>query len=92
MEHDPVFPSVTVCPTQDINPLVNIKVKKLMIDFNLTNEEVNGYKINGKLLQLENLTNIIEDYSYGLATSFANKETTSFTWAQKYYVLSAFTF
>ena len=33
-DNDPVFPSVTVCPTQDINPLMNIKVKMLMTDFN----------------------------------------------------------
>ena len=70
MDHDPVFPSVTVCPTQDINPLMNLKVKKFMMDFNLSSEKVNGYKIVNTLSEQENLTSIIEDYSYGFDSSF----------------------
>ena len=77
-DHDPVFPSVTVCPTQDINPLMNIKVKKFMNDFNMSSEKVNGYKIMNTLSEQENLTSIIEDYSYDFDSSFENKGSTVF--------------
>ena len=79
MEHDPVFPSVTVCPTQDINPLMNLKVKKIMNDFNLSSENVNGYTITKTLPELGNLTSFIEEYSYGFDSSFENDRSTSFS-------------
>ena len=79
MDPNPVFPSVTVCPTQDANPLMNLKVVKFKNDFNLTIEEVNGYRITSILLQQENLTDIIEYYSYGFNTSFKNNESTFFS-------------
>ena len=79
MEHEPVFPSVTVCPTQDINPLMNLKVKKIMTDFNLSSEKVDAYKIVSTLLEQDNLTSIIEEYSYDFDSSFENNKSTSFS-------------
>ena len=83
VDNDLMFPSVTVCPTQDINPLMNIKVRKIMNDFNLSNEEVNGYKITNTLSKLENLTSIVEDYSYGFDSSFENEKSTAFRYKSK---------
>ena len=75
---EPDFPSITFCPTQDINPLMNLKVRKLMIDFNLTDQSVSGHRITGALMRQDNLSEIIKHYSYGIDDSFEDDESSDF--------------
>ena len=60
-----MFPSVTLCPSQDKNPLMNIKIGLLRDNFNLSDYAVKGFTILPTLLKPKyNLSHILGKYSY----------------------------
>ena len=67
-----VFPSVTVCPSQDRNPLMNLKIGGLKNEFNLSDEDINRFAIARTLSNAKyNLSQILNRYSYTKEDSFS---------------------
>ena len=66
-----MFPSVTLCPFQDKNPLMNIKIDLFRANFNLSDYEIKGFAILPTFLKPEyNLSHILDEYSYSRKESF----------------------
>ena len=66
-----MFPSVTLCPSQDKNPLMNIKIGLLRDNFNLSDYAVKGFTILPTLLKPKyNLSHILGKYSYSREETF----------------------
>ena len=68
-----VFPSVTLCPTQTKNPLMNLKMGAVQSKLNLSDGDVNGFNITMTLINSQyNLSDILNNFSYTREESFAN--------------------
>ena len=66
-----MFPSVTLCPSQDKNPLMNIKIGLLRAEYKLNDSEVEGFSILATFLKPKyNLSHILDRYSYSRNESF----------------------
>ena len=66
-----MFPSVTLCPSQDKNPLMNIKIGLLRAEYKLNDSEVEGFSILATFLKSKyNLSHILDRYSYSRNESF----------------------
>ena len=60
-----VFPSVTLCPTQTKNPLMNLKVGGVQKELNFSNDDVDGFAITLTLINDQyNLSGILRNFSY----------------------------
>ena len=67
-----MFPSVTLCPSQDKNPLMNIKIGLLRAEYKLKNSEIEGFAILPTFLRPNfNLSRILDKYSYYRNESFS---------------------
>ena len=67
-----MFPSVTLCPSQDKNPLMNIKIGFLKAEYKLNDSEIEGFAILPTFLRPNlNLSRILEKFSYFRNESFA---------------------
>ena len=67
-----MFPSVTLCPSQDKNPLMNIKIGFLKAEYNLHDSDIEGFSILPTFLRPNfNLSRILEKFSYFRNESFA---------------------
>ena len=67
-----MFPSVTLCPSQDKNPLMNIKIGFLKAEYNLNDSDIEGFSILPTFLRPNlNLSRILEKFSYFRNESFA---------------------
>ena len=64
-----LFPSVTLCPYQDLNPLMNIKIGDLRSHFNLSLNKVEGFAIL-QHIERSNLSEILNKYSFSREESF----------------------
>ena len=64
-----LFPSVTLCPYQDLNPLMNIKIGELRSHLNLSANKVEGFAIL-RTIQKSNLSQILNKYSFSREESF----------------------
>ena len=68
-----VFPSVTLCPTQTKNPLMNLKVGGVQSTLNLSSEDVDGFAITLTLNNPQyNLSDILKNFSYTREESFTD--------------------
>jgi len=66
-----VFPSVTLCPTQTKNPLMNLKVGGVQKELNFSNDDVDGFAITLTLINDQyNLSDILRNFSYTKEESF----------------------
>ena len=66
-----MFPSVTLCPSQDKNPLMNIKIGLLKAEYNLNDSEIEGFAILPTFINPKyNLSHILDRYSYSRNESF----------------------
>ena len=67
-----VFPSVTLCPSQDKNPLMNIKIGQLKADYKLNDSEIESFNILPTFLNPRfNLSHILDKYSYSRQESLS---------------------
>ena len=68
-----VFPSVTLCPTQTKNPLMNLKMGAVQSKLNLSDGDVNGFNITMTLINSQyNLSDILNNFSYTREESFTD--------------------
>ena len=60
-----MFPSVTLCPSQDKNPLMNIKIGLLRAEYKLQDRDIEGFSILPTFLRPKfNFSRILDKYSY----------------------------
>ena len=60
------FPSVTLCPSLEINNLVNLKLNEIQKDFNMSFKSLESFMIYRNLKTTKQLTSMIEKYSFSL--------------------------
>ena len=60
------FPSVTLCPSLEINNLVNLKLNEIQKDFNMSFKSLEAFWIYRNLKTTGQLTSMIEKYSFSL--------------------------
>ena len=60
------FPSLTLCPSLEINNLVNLKLNEVQQDFNMSFKSLESFMIFRNLRPTKQLTSIIEKYSFSL--------------------------
>ena len=60
------FPSLTLCPSLEINNLVNLKLNEIQQDFNMSFKSLESFMIYRNLRTTKQLTSIIEKYSFSL--------------------------
>ena len=60
------FPSVTLCPSLEINNLVNLKLNEIQKDFNMSFKSLESFMIYRNLKTTKHLTSMIEKYSFSL--------------------------
>ena len=67
-----MFPSVTLCPSQDKNPLMNIKIGLLRAEYKLQDRDIEGFSILPTFLRPKfNFSRILDKYSYSRNESFS---------------------
>ena len=68
---DVPFPSITLCPAQKANNLVNLKINKMAKDLNLQDHAMQSFNIYGTLKGINNsLMEIVRDYSFTYTEGF----------------------
>ena len=60
------FPSITLCPSLEMNTLVNLKLNEIQKDFNMSFKSLESFMIFSNLKRSKNLTLITEKYSFPL--------------------------
>ena len=60
------FPSLTLCPSLEINNLVNLKLNEIQQDFNMSFKSLESFMIYRNLRATKQLTSMIEKYSFSL--------------------------
>ena len=60
------FPSLTLCPSLEMNNLVNLKLNEIQKDFNMSFKSLESVLIFSNLKRSKNLTLITEKYSFPL--------------------------
>ena len=60
------FPSLTLCPSLEINNLVNLKLNEIQKDFNMRLKSLESFMIFRNLRTTKQLTSMIEKYSFSL--------------------------
>ena len=60
------FPSVTLCPSLEINNLVNMKLNEIQKDFNMSFKSLEAFWIYRNLKTTGQLSSMIEKYSFSL--------------------------
>ena len=60
------FPSLTLCPSLEINNLVNLKLNEIQQDFNMRWKSLESFMIFRNLRTTKQLTSMIEKYSFSL--------------------------
>ena len=60
------FPSLTLCPSLEINNLVNLKLNEIQKDFNISFKNLDSFMIYRTLRGTKNLTSMVEKYSFSL--------------------------
>ena len=61
------FPSLTLCPSLEINNLVNLKLNEIQQDFNMSFKSLESFIIYRNLRTTKQLTSMIEKYSFSLS-------------------------
>ena len=61
------FPSLTLCPSLEINNLVNLKLNEVQQDFNMSFKSLESFIIYRNLRTTKQLTSMIEKYSFSLS-------------------------
>ena len=61
------FPSLTLCPSLEMNNLVNLKLNEIQKDFSMSFKSLETFLIFSNLKRSTNLTTIVENYSFSLS-------------------------
>ena len=60
------FPSLTLCPSLEMNNLVSLKLNEIQKDLNMSFKSLETFMIFTSLKRSKNLTSIVEKYSFSL--------------------------
>ena len=67
------FPSVTLCPVPQVNPIMNIDLTKLIIDTGVEERNFEGYMIWRQMNNFTDIPAILQNYSYTKSQIFKEK-------------------